>query len=275
MISSDLSHYQDYATAQQMDGFTSDRIAHLDAESIGHDNACGRIPISGLLRSAVRHELQCEVVDVRNSGDTAGDRAQVVGYGAYLFRPPAAGQTVKSGHREQLTKLARDSIEHGLQHRRVPQLDLEEWPAELRVPGSAFVTLNLHGQLRGCVGSIEAHQPLVQDVAHNAFAAAFRDHRFSPLTAPEFKDSQIHISVLTPPEPIVFSDEADLLDQLRPGVDGLILSDNGRRGTFLPAVWESLPERQGFLRHLKQKAGLPPDYWSSTVQVSRYTTESW
>ncbi len=170
--------------------------------------------------------------------------------------------------------LARDSIRHGLATGRPLEVDVTAFDPELRKPGASFVTLDAHGRLRGCIGSLEAYRPLVVDVADNAFNAAFRDPRFPPVREDEFEDLRIHVSVLSPPEPLQFRDEADLLAQLRPGVDGLILEDRGRRGTFLPSVWEPLPDRREFLAHLKLKAGLPPDHWSPTLRVWRYTTES-
>jgi AmmeMemoRadiSam system protein A len=111
-------------------------------------------------------------------------------------------------------------------------------------------------------------------VAQNAYAAAFSDPRFPPLREGEFEELDIHISILSPAEAMHFTSEADLLQQLRPGEDGLVMEEGFRRGTFLPSVWEQLPTPELFLRHLKQKAGLPADYWSSTLEVSRYTTHS-
>ncbi len=176
--------------------------------------------------------------------------------------------------RAELLRLARASILHGLETGRPLRVDPSDFEPGLAAPGAAFVTLHRQGELRGCIGSLEAHRPLVEDVAENAFAAAFRDPRFPPLAPQEFDDLEIEISVLSPPEPMRFSDEADLLRQLRPGVDGLILEDMGRRGTFLPSVWAQLPRREDFLAHLKLKAGLPPAHWSPTLRVWRYTTES-
>ncbi len=180
-----------------------------------------------------------------------------------------------ASERALLNEIALASIRHGLQTGRPAQVKLDALPHKLKQPGAAFVTLNRNGQLRGCIGSLEAHRPLAEDVAENAFAAAFRDPRFAPLSAPELDGLSLHISVLGQPEPMRFSSEADLVRQLRPGRDGLILEDGHHRGTFLPSVWESLPEPRDFLRHLKQKAGLPPDYWSDSLRVSRYDTESW
>ena len=156
-----------------------------------------------------------------------------------------------------------------------PELErLPDHISVLRVPRATFVTLHVDAQLHGCIGTLEARRPLVEDVAHNARAAAFEDPRFPALTAPEFERLQIHISVLGVPEPIQFDSEEGLLRQLRPHVDGLILEAGPHRGTFLPAVWDELPAPQDFLRHLKRKAGLPADYWSRDLRVRRYTVES-
>jgi len=173
-----------------------------------------------------------------------------------------------------LREIALESIKYGLSQKKHLQVETSRYPKSLQNPGASFVTLNWNGQLRGCIGSLEAYQPLVNDVAYNAYAAAFSDPRFPSLSENELDDLELHISVLTPAEPIQFDSESDLLEQIRPGIDGLVLEDGYNRGTFLPAVWESLPEKTSFLQHLKMKAGLPKDYWSPTIKVSRYTTES-
>ena len=182
--------------------------------------------------------------------------------------------TLDTSQRQILLQLARDSIAHGLRHGRALPVDILNYPEALRVPRATFVTLHEDGELRGCIGTLEAHQPLVKDIADNAFSAAFRDPRFVPLRAGELPRLDIHISVLSPPVPLTFHDEADLLAQLRPGIDGLILTSPGHRGTFLPSVWETLPRAEEFLRHLKRKANLSADYWSPELKVERYTTEA-
>ncbi len=176
--------------------------------------------------------------------------------------------------RKQLLDVAWQSLRHGLARGRPTTLDPAAFDDRLSSPGASFVTLRRHGQLRGCIGSLEAHRPLVVDVAENAFAAAFRDPRFPPLTEAELEGLTLEISVLGHPEAMHFTSEQDLLRQLRPGIDGLILEDRGRRGTFLPSVWESLPRPGDFLRHLKLKAGLPENHWSDSLRVWRYSTES-
>ena len=142
-------------------------------------------------------------------------------------------------------------------------------------PGAVFVTLTQDGELRGCIGSLEAHRPLDADVRSNARAAAFRDPRFAPLAEDELARTRVEVSLLTPAVPIEFADEDDAVRALRPGVDGVILEWRGRRGTFLPQVWASLPERRSFFAHLKQKAGLPADFWAPDVKLDRYEVRKW
>jgi AmmeMemoRadiSam system protein A len=141
--------------------------------------------------------------------------------------------------------------------------------------GATFVTLTEYGNLRGCIGSLEAWRTLAQDVHENALAAAFRDPRFKPLSAEELPITCLEVSLLTPAEPINFTSEADALAQLRPDIDGVIFTAGGRRSTFLPQVWEQLPAPVVFMAHLKQKAGLRANYWGPDVRLERYTVKKW
>lgn len=184
----------------------------------------------------------------------------------------AVSHMLDSAQQELLLDIAEASIRHGLNYGRPLSISLKDYPERLREPGASFVTLNRNEQLRGCIGSLSPHRALAEDVAENAYAAAFSDPRFAPLSEAELPGLDIHISILSAAEAMRFRNEEDLLQQLRPGVDGLIMEDGFRRGTFLPSVWEQLPSPELFLRHLKQKAGLPADYWSDSIQVSRYTT---
>ena len=176
-------------------------------------------------------------------------------------------------HQQRLLDLVKSSIQHGLQTGRPLKVNLADFPDVLTEHCATFVTLHKNHQLRGCIGMLEAIRPLAEDIAENAFSAAFRDPRFQPLTDDEFGELEIHLSILTPAEPVSFTSEQDLITQLQPGIDGLILEEGHRRGTFLPSVWEQLPEPEQFLQHLKQKAGLPPDYWSENIRIYRYRTE--
>ncbi len=185
-----------------------------------------------------------------------------------------AASVLAAQQRATLMAVARQSIEHGLTYGQPLVVTPSEYHRDLKVVRASFVTLLIQGRLRGCIGHLEAVQPLIVDVAENAFAAAFRDPRFPPLQRDEWADVDIHLSLLTRPEPMRFDDEADLIAQIRPGEDGLILQDGPNRGTFLPSVWESLPDPVQFLTHLKHKAGLAANHWSDRVEVYRYHTES-
>ncbi len=175
----------------------------------------------------------------------------------------------------KLLSLARASIEHGLLHRTPLPVNLDQLPKALSNPGATFVTLTINGALRGCIGTLIAQEPLVIDLVNNAYSAAFEDRRFPALTEPELQALEVHISKLSPPEPLHCSSEAELLHQLRPHIDGILLKADGKSGTFLPSVWEQLPEKERFIRQLKKKAGLPMDYWSDDLQLFRYTVEYW
>ncbi|MFC1665090.1 AmmeMemoRadiSam system protein B [Pseudomonadota bacterium] len=276
IVSSDLSHYHDYETAVDLDTKTSRFIEQLDGDKIHSDSACGRTPVAGLLQKAKQLGLCCTTVDQRNSGDTAGPRDSVVGYGSYLiYRQSDSSPEFEENHRQILLNAAHQSILQGLEKGTPLALNPEEFSAELRQQRGVFVTLKLNGQLRGCIGNLTPKRSLIEDTASSAYAAAFKDPRFEPLSKQEMDNIKIGISVLSTPSPIDFDSESSLIDQLVPGEDGLILREGSNSGTFLPSVWEQLPEPREFLFQLKHKAGLPTDYWSETIEVLRYQTESW
>jgi hypothetical protein len=147
--------------------------------------------------------------------------------------------------------------------------------AWLSAHGATFVTLTKYGELRGCIGTLEAHRPLIEDVQENAYAAAFRDPRFSPLRVEEFDVVSVEISLLSDPEPMVVETEAEAMTRLRPHIDGVVLEYGQHRSTFLPQVWEQLPDPQQFLKHLKRKAGLAADFWAADLRLSRYAVQKW
>ncbi len=276
VVSSDLSHYLPYAAACAADRATVDAMLALES-TLDHAQACGATPVNGLLAFARRRRLRPELLDLRNSGDTAGDRGRVVGYAALaLYEADAAATTSTqdastAGEARGPTLLAhaRAAIARrlGLAAIAAPQASF------LDAPGATFVTLKIERELRGCIGSLAPHRPLGEDVRANAQAAAFDDPRFPPLAIGEFASLEVEVSVLSPSTSILVRSEAELHAQLRPGVDGVTLQWGHRRGTFLPQVWESLPTPREFIAHLKRKAGLPLDFWSSDLAISRYTVE--
>ena len=267
VISSDLSHFHGYAEAQKIDRATADHILALD-QLTSFDQACGALPINGLLAVAHQRGLRIARVAQCNSGDTAGDKSRVVGYASFALYEP---ETVAADPGPALLVRARNAI--AAQFKQATQAEPAH-PA-LNQPGATFVTLTQNGALRGCIGSLQAHRPLDQDVRANAVAAAFSDPRFPPLTLAELPRTRVEVSLLTAPQPMTFSDEADALRQLRPNIDGIIFGAGQRRSTFLPQVWEQIPDPRSFMAHLKQKAGLPADYWSSEVQLQRYEVRKW
>jgi MEMO1 family protein len=268
VVSSDLSHYLPYQTAREVDEATARAILNLNAD-IHQRQACGAIAVNALMLAATRRHLSPELIDLRNSGDTAGERTRVVGYGSFAFH---ATQVLPEDAGEVLIEIARGGIARGLELAPPTANDTAHW---LRIRAATFVTLKRAGDLRGCMGSLEAKRPLIEDVEANALAAAFHDPRFTPLTRGEFESTHIEVSLLSSSAAIAFSDESDLLRQLKPHIDGLILQCGERRATFLPQVWEQLPSPQQFLLQLKRKAGLASDYWSADIRVSRYTVAKW
>ncbi len=170
-----------------------------------------------------------------------------------------------------LTRLARASIARALGE----AADDPPRPDWLKAPAAVFVTLTRNGELRGCIGSLEARRSLEEDVVENARMAAFADPRFPPLSRSELDDTRIEVSVLSQAEPIACIDENDALDKLRPGIDGVILEYGRHRATFLPQVWQQLPKPRAFMAQLKRKAGLPADFWDDAVRLYRYTVEKY
>jgi hypothetical protein len=276
VISSDLSHYLPYEVARRTDRDTVDRLLALQPD-LDHDQACGATPINGLALAAARRGLSAELIDLRNSGDTAGDRRHVVGYAAVAFRAAAAGETraldtegeVTTDRGRVLLAHARAAIAQSL----ALGAPLAPERAFLQQPGASFVTLRSAGELRGCIGSLQARRALGVDVRANAVAAAFDDPRFAPLSAAEYPGIVLEVSVLSAASPLPVNDETDLHAQLRAGIDGLVLELGGRSSTFLPQVWDALPEARDFVGELKRKAGLRREFWSDELRFSRYTVE--
>lgn len=166
--------------------------------------------------------------------------------------------------------IAKQSILSGLQKGTAYKVSSHDFSSDLQTRLASFVTLHKYGQLRGCIGTLEAYQPLIDDIAEHAFAAAFHDPRFPAVDESELEQLDIEVSVLSKPESIIFKNEDDLLQQIKPNIDGLILEHGSHRGTFLPSVWEQLPDKKDFINHLKMKAGLNTDWWENDVKISRY-----
>jgi AmmeMemoRadiSam system protein A len=170
-----------------------------------------------------------------------------------------------------LLEIARESLAEALGVAPAPARD-ESW---LFAPGATFVTLTQAGRLRGCVGTVAAHRPLIEDVRHNARSAALEDSRFSPLTAAELPLIRIEVSLLSPLEPLDYGSEQQAAASLQPGRDGVLLEYGICRATFLPQVWQQIPSPEDFLRDLKRKAGLSSDFWDPSIRLWHYTVTKW
>ena len=264
MVSTDLSHYHAYDEARRIDADTLERIEQL-ADDLDHDQACGATPLNGLLRVARAKGLKIRRLAACNSGDSAGGRGRVVGYASFALDEGAPVTESEAGG--TLVGIARGAIATDLGLDAVQRDVATAW---LKQPGATFVTLTKGGALRGCIGSLAAERALGEDVAANAVNAALRDPRFPAVTAAEWPQVEVEVSLLSTPRPLCFADEAELFDAIVPGEDGLILESGGRRGTFLPQVWESLPDKRQFLAELKRKAGVPADTRITRCTLSRY-----
>jgi hypothetical protein len=270
VVSTDLSHYHPYEEARAIDRTTLARIASF-ATDINHEEACGATVLNGFLAAARARGLSMRLLGACNSGDTAGDKDRVVGYSAFALYEGARVSLEEAG--ETLLGIARGAIGHALgTHAERPRVDSAPWLAR---PGATFVSLHREGKLRGCIGSLAASRSLGEDVAHNAAAAALRDPRFAPLTAPEWPGCELEVSVLSRAKPLRFADEAEMLSQLRPGEDGVILEHESRRATFLPQVWDTIADKRAFLVALLEKAGLPGDTRLARCKLWRYRVIKW
>jgi AmmeMemoRadiSam system protein B/AmmeMemoRadiSam system protein A len=274
VISSDLSHFLDYEAAQKRDLGTSRAIEAIVPGKINANGACGHLALAGLVARAAKLDLRATTRDLRNSGDTKGPRDRVVGYGAYTFED-AQQSKLSEAQREQLLDCAHTTLRQIAKPGGQPEAAA---PADaalpLRAMRNTFVTLELDGDLRGCIGSLAPVNPLIEDVVQNTYKAATADPRMTPMNADERDRATVTISVLSHMRPLPFPSEADLLAGLRPEIDGLMIRDGERRALFLPKVWESHPQPQDFLGSLKRKAGFPNGPLSPKVQAFRFTAET-
>jgi len=263
VVSSDLSHYYPYDEAKALDSRCVQAMCNLDIGAMESQEACGKLSILTLLYLARQNGWQACLLDYRNSGDTSGDKSHgVVGYSAIAFYAPTQ-ENYAVPERNLLLDLARRTLtcvvtNPGLSGFEVNAKDL---PSKLSETRACFVTLTENGELRGCIGHIMPQEPLYQAVVDNARNAALRDPRFLPVQPGETGKIKIEISVLTVPKPLSFTSPEDLLAKLQPGQDGVVLELGDRGATYLPQVWEQLPDKVEFLNHLSEKAGGAPGDW--------------
>jgi len=300
VASTDLSHYHPYDEAKVLDERTLKWICAMDFNSLqspgGRESACGRMAVLALMHLARLKGWTPQLLDYRNSGDTSGDKSRgVVGYGAIAFSGPAPGPSARSAaaspesksatgqtaaqftpdERKFLLDLARKTLKSATAGSAMPKPKSDAVLSRLKEAKGCFVTLTEAGQLRGCIGNILPAGPLHEAVMENARSAALRDSRFAPVTPDEVDKIHIEISVLTEPQLLKFTLPEDLLAKLQPHNDGVVLKIGPRGATFLPQVWEQLPDKAEFLNHLAQKAGCEPSAWrGKDVSVSIYHVEA-
>ncbi len=287
VISSDLSHYLPYKAAMDRDQETVNEIVDLKPDKmITTDNrACGLSPLLIVNQIAQDRRWKPILLHYANSGDTAGGRSRVVGYAAIAYFgelsmknenknttqfDESQGQTlVKLARQTLMERFGRDAPAEAAEALQTALSD-----ESFKLHYGTFVTLTLGGQLRGCIGSLTATEDVRQGVKQNALNAAFHDPRFAPLSEKELDRVEIEVSVLTDPKPLAYQDSDDLIQKLRPHIDGLIIQKGAARATFLPQVWEQLPQPEDFLGHLCLKAGLSSDAWKMPgLEVQTYQVQ--
>lgn len=265
VISSDLSHFYPHQQCRQIDTYTATIIETGRISFLENAQACGIVGIKGLVDFANNNDCTMIRAEMYNSGDISDDKERVVGYGSWFLYTDSRNDFIEKYFSDYVLETAKQSI--------LASVNEEEFipthiPSVLTEFGASFVTLKLDGQLRGCIGSVYPTKPLILDIIDNAKNAGFQDPRFEPLSIDELEKLQVSVSLLSSIERINFKDERDLLSKIYP--HGIILIERDRRAVYLPVVWEQLPDREIFLNSLKEKAGLPPDYFSRTLEVYKF-----
>ena len=269
VISSDLSHYYTLQQCRQIDTYTATIIETGRIEFLQQPQACGLIGIKGLVDFANNNDCTMIRAEMYNSGDISPEKDKVVGYGSWFLYPGSRNDFIEKNYSKYVLETAKKSI--------ISEMNGEEYiprqiPSVLTEYGASFVTLKLNGELRGCIGSIYPTKPLILDIIDNAANAAFRDSRFAPLGEEELDRLELSVSILSAIERINFKDERDLLSKIYP--HGVIIAEKDKRAVYLPVVWEQLPDREIFLNSLKEKAGLPPNYFSKTIEAYKFSATS-
>ena len=268
VISSDLSHYYPMQECRQIDTYTATIIETGKLSYFKPHQACGLIGIMGLVDFANANDGSLIRAMMYNSGDISGETDKVVGYGSWFLYPESKNEFIEKYYSKYILRLARESITSAMKGEDYVPHNI---PTVLTQYGATFVTLKINDGLRGCIGSIYPTKPLILDIIDNARNSAFQDPRFEPLTERELEHIHISISILKKKKKISFKDERDLLSKIYP--HGIILAEHDKRAVYLPVVWEQLPDRAVFLNSLKEKAGLPPDYFSKTIEAYKFNTK--
>lgn len=269
IISSDLSHYYTGEECRQIDTYTATIIETGKLDCFQRQQACGLVGIMGLVDFANNNDCSLIRTMLYHSGDISGDNNKVVGYGSWFLYTDTKNDYIERFYSKYIINLAKASLIAAINNEEFIPKDI---PQVLTQYGASFVTLKYKNQLRGCIGSVYPTKPLVLDLIDNAKSAGFEDSRFAPISIEEFANLEVSVSLLSSIERINFKDERDLLSKIYP--HGIILAERERRAVYLPVVWEQLPERDIFLNSLKEKAGLPPNYFSRTLEAYKFSATS-
>ena len=268
VISSDLSHFYPERESSKIDHYTAQLIETGNIQNFDAEQACGAVGICGLVTYANNKEYSMIRVGLTNSAEKTGDSSQVVGYGSWFLFEGKKNEYIKEFFCDYVIDICKKSILSGFQ---IGDFEISNYPCVMEEYGACFVTLEINDNLRGCIGSVIAHRPLINDLLANAHAAAFKDPRFSPLTRQEFDNVKISVSLLSQPERIIFDTEEDLLNKIVPYKDGIIIRDGNYQAVYLPVVWEQISDKREFLNSLKVKAGMSEDYFTDTLQAFRFS----
>ena len=268
IISSDLSHFLTDEKAKKIDAVTADMIETGNIDNFQYDQACGALGIAGLVDFANKNNYSLIRIGMHNSGLTTGDKTRVVGYGSWFLYEGQTNEFIKKYYSKLIIDICRQAIKSKFE----PDIEEIKYPQVFGRIGACFVTLEKNNTLRGCIGSVIARRPLINDIIMNAKNSAFSDPRFLPVQQNEISQLKIAVSILSEPKKISFTDENDLLRQMRPNIDGIIIKDGIYQAVYLPSVWEQLPDKREFLDTLKVEAGLNPDYFSDTFEAYRFET---
>ncbi|MBR6663860.1 MAG: AmmeMemoRadiSam system protein B [Alphaproteobacteria bacterium] len=283
VVSADLSHYNNTQTAKQIDDETINMVAM--GEKLDEHQSCGATGINTAMYLAKDLSLNPVLMDQSNSGEISGITDSVVGYASWIFagepepekplspleQETKSLQNFARHNHDDILQIAKRALSKAVAKKRYTP-DREDYPNVMFDKGATFVTLTKKGELRGCIGSLLPKQAVALDIAQNTYSACNEDGRFNPITSEELLDIKISISFLSSYEKVEFDNEEELLNQIIPNVDGLVLRDGDRQGLFLPSVWKQIPDKKEFLNNLKIKAGLSPSYWSDKVKIYRFRT---
>lgn len=267
VISSDLSHFYTHEQCRQIDSYTAALIESGRGDMLQIEQACGLCGIKGLIEFSSRFKWSLIRAEIYNSGDISNDKDRVVGYGSWYLYEGTKNNFIEEYFKEYILNTVKQCLKGAVTYQEyIP----EHIPPVLTELGASFVTLYKGGKLRGCIGSIYPNKPLILDIIDNTKNAALMDSRFEPVIPDELNDIEVSVSILSPIEKIYFKDEKDLLSKIYPY--GIILTEKEKRAVYLPIVWEQLPDREVFLNSLKEKAGIPTNYFSRSIEAFKFTS---